>query len=179
VGTDRCAALFGTCAYGASAAGVRRIRDYMTLACPALVKSPTFNQVRNGMLPCEGGVCYEAVTREVIPIPLEHYVTTLWDRPPPTAVDKQLGEWVRARIHEIVPHEELRAARLSHDLLTVGNPHKSICFFIGDGDNGKTTLMKVLKVAAPPGWVASTRANRAGGRKRANGLARRRSHRLH
>jgi len=65
--------------------------------------------------------------------------------------------------------------RLAHDLLTIGNPHKSICFFIGDGDNGKTTLMKVLKIAAPPAWVVSTRANnftgRAGGNEQTDWLA--------
>jgi hypothetical protein len=64
---------------------------------------------------------------------------------------------------------------LVFDLLTVGNPHKAICFFIGDGDNGKTTLMNAMKTAAVPGWVATTRANNftghAGGNEQTDWLA--------
>jgi hypothetical protein len=175
-----CEELFAGCPYGASAAGIKRIRDYMTIACPALIKAPSFNQVPNGLVPCAGGVYYDAVTRTTSPIPLEHYVTQLWDRPQPTAetVDPDDLEWVRARVREIVPHEGLSNAvvrRLAHDLLTVGNSHKAICFFIGDGDNGQTTLMKVVKAAAPRGWVVSTRANnftrRAGGNEQTDWLS--------
>jgi hypothetical protein len=175
-----CAELFPGCPYGASAAGIRRIRDYMTLACPALVKAPVFNRVPNGMVPCAGGVYYDAVKRTSVPIPLDHYVTVLWDRPPPAA--ESIGEEhmasVRALVCGILPHDGLRASvmpRLAYDLLTVGNPHKAICFFIGDGDNGKTTLMKIVKTAAVPGWVACTRANnftgRAGGNEQTDWLA--------
>ncbi|KAG8463979.1 hypothetical protein KFE25_000147 [Diacronema lutheri] len=164
-----CEELLADSPYGASAPGIKRLRDYLTLACPGLIKEPIFDQVLDGVLPCLGGLYYEAVTRATRPIPLEHFVTRLWDLPPPfieTVAEDDL-EWVRARVAEVVPHEGLLRSivpRLAHDLLTVGNPHKSICFFIGDGDNDKTTLMKVIKGAAPPGWVISTRANTFTGR---------------
>mmetsp|Transcript_18031 Transcript_18031/g.44775 ORF Transcript_18031/g.44775 Transcript_18031/m.44775 type:complete len:323 (+) Transcript_18031:635-1603(+) len=73
-----CTELFDGCPYGASAAGIKRIRDYMTLACPELAKDPIFNQVPNGEIPCAGGIYYSAVERKNRPIPLEHYVTKLW-----------------------------------------------------------------------------------------------------
>ena len=99
-------------------------------------------------------------------------MTKVWDRPPPLAVADEHMATVTKCIREILPHDGLFASimpRIAHDMLTVGNPHKEICFFIGDGNNGKTTLLKILKTAAPPGWVVSTRANNF--TKRADGNA--------
>jgi hypothetical protein len=167
-----CAELFGGCPYGSSSAGIKRIREYLTLACPQLIRAPKMDQVPSGLIPCAGGLYYDAALRATRPIDREHYVTKLWDLPPPTAdsIAPEDLALVKETLEAVFP-DGLYAAvvpRLAYDLLTVGNPHKGINFWIGDGDNGKTTTMKILMIAAPPGWIVSTRATNFTGRARGN-----------
>jgi hypothetical protein len=80
-----CAELFGGCPYGSSSAGIKRIREYLVLACPQLIRAPKMDQVPSCLIPGAGGVYYDAAARATRPIDREHYVTKLWDLPPPTA----------------------------------------------------------------------------------------------
>jgi hypothetical protein len=125
------------------------------------------------LIPCAGGLYYDAARDATRPIDREHYVTKLWDLPPPTAdsIAPEDLALFKETLEAVFPASGLYAAvvpLLAYDLLTVGSPHKGINFWIGDGDNGKTTAMKILKIAAPPGWIVSTRATNFTGHARGN-----------
>jgi hypothetical protein len=63
--------------YASSAASIKRIREYLTLACPQLIRATKMDRVPSGLIPCAGGLYYDAARRATRPMAIDRDIRNM------------------------------------------------------------------------------------------------------
>jgi len=157
-----CRELFADCPFGTSAQMMDRL--FALLPAHPEVHVPAFekNLLKDFEVPLSNGALWVADGGLVRRAALEQHVTQTW-HVEPALVDADLAPEmaaIEADLRRMYPGAlyEAVGARLCDALFRRGNAHKQFYSFEGDGNNGKTTMFKLLYKAAPM-WVDFTRAD--------------------
>ena len=143
--------------YGES---VRKMQDVRKLA---LTKNRVdekwtygFDRLAPGLVPFRDGI-YDVSTRELREIEHSDMLTSKFDFDAPTSREDVAEE--RAHLESILddlfPEEQFKRevmTRLAESLFHCSNTHKYFVQLYGEGNNGKTTLLRILQTAFPQ-WV--------------------------
>ena len=143
--------------YGES---LRKMRDVRQLAKTKnrvdLQWTLGFDRLDPGLVPFRDGI-YDITTRELREIEHSDMLTSKFDFDAPARGDDVANE--RAQLENILdklfPDEQLKhevMTRLAESLFCCTNTHKYFVQLYGEGNNGKTTLLRILQTAFPQ-WV--------------------------
>ena len=143
--------------YGKSVYAINQLR-LMALSANKVDKTWTqgFNQLPAGQIPFSNGI-YDLETCQLRDYRPEDMLTEKFAFPAPTFADQSDAEY--AEINQIfadmLPDEQLKRellTRLAESLFNPKNVHKYFLQLYGLGNNGKTTLIRLLQTAFPI-WV--------------------------
>ena len=129
-----------------------------------------FNRLGPGLVPFSDGI-YDIVTRELRDIEREDMLTFKFDISSPSSPSEGCGEEMQqlnSMLDDLLPEEGLRVevlTRLAESLFSCTNTHKYFVQLYGEGNNGKTTLMRILQTALPQ-WVKMPNVEHLVSRKR-------------
>ncbi len=139
---------------------LRRMKDVMELCkCKNIVDSSwtlRFNRLQAGLVPFANGI-YDVTTSTLRDFEREDMITTKFEIDAPTPNDNFDTEFadVVHIIETLLPEMQLRREvmkRAADSFFSCTNTHKYFVQLYGEGDNGKTTLLRILQTAFPQ-WV--------------------------
>ena len=143
--------------YGKSVYAINQLR-LMALSANKVDKTWThgFNQLPAGHVPFSNGI-YDLETCQLRDYQPEDMLTEKFSFPAPTFADQYDAEYAEIQqiFTDMLPDEQLKRellTRLAESLFNPKNVHKYFLQLYGQGNNGKTTLIRVLQTAFPI-WV--------------------------
>ena len=143
--------------YGRSVYSINHLR-VMALSANKVDKTWTqgFNQLPAGKVPFSNGI-YDLETCQLRDYRPEDLLTEKFAFPAPTFADRYDAEYAEIKqiFVDMLPDEQLRfelMTRLAESLFNPKNVHKYFLQLYGLGNNGKTTLIRLLQTAFPI-WV--------------------------
>ena len=139
-----------------------RMSNVQKLAKTKNIVDETWTQqldhLRAGLVPFADGI-YDVVTSKLRAFHPDDMITKKFDFNAPSAIldDDTSFEVAKVRsiIEDVLPEEKLRnevMVRLAESFFSPINTHKYFMQLYGEGNNGKTTLFRILQTAFP-GWV--------------------------
>jgi hypothetical protein len=143
--------------YGKSLHGIQTMQKLAlgVNRCPKRV-TETFDQLPAGVIPFSDGL-YDVERRTLRAFRHEDLLTCKFDFPAPRPDDDVEAEraHVLSIFGDLLPDEQLKCevlSRVAESLFSPVNTHKIFVQLYGKGNNGKTTLMRMLATALPE-WV--------------------------
>ena len=144
--------------YGKS---VTNMRHLMVLARTKNVEDDSWTQqldrLAPGLVPFVNGI-YDIKTSTLRCIDPEDMITKKFDFNAPSILDEDVSAEIRelnSVLNDLLPDEQLRLevmVRLAESFFSCTNTHKYLVQLYGQGNNGKTTLMRIMQTAFPQ-WV--------------------------
>jgi len=143
--------------YGESCIGISNIQKLAkTKNCKDAHWTLGFDHLAQGLVPFSDGI-YDVATRELREIERGDMLTQKFDFAAPTRDEDFRNEraQVESMLDDLFPEEQLKRevmTRVAESLFNCTNTHKYFVQLYGEGNNGKTTLMRILQTAFPI-WV--------------------------
>ena len=135
--------------YGESCIGISNIQKLAkTVNCKDAHWTLGFDHLAQGLAPFSDGI-YDVATRELREIERGDMLTTKFDFAAPARDEDFRNEraQVESMLDDLFPDEQLKRevmTRVAESLFNCTNTHKYFVQLYGEGNNGKTTLMRIL-----------------------------------